>query len=342
VSEEIRGDVEAATPAETYVHGERGARGRTAQDTASAVGRRRDAGGERRMVERAKPRSYYGRPVVKPPVWKPEVPWYFFFGGLAGASAALGATASLSGNRRLARSAWGTALVGVSVSPVLLTLDLGVPRRFGYMLRVFKVTSPMSLGSWLLVLNGALTSAAAASNLVGFPRRGQRGFELTAGVAGLPLATYTGALISNSAVPVWSEARSELPFLFAAGSAASAGAAAVALTPPARAGPARRLAVAGTVAKLVVELLMERRLGELGEPYKRGAAGAYTRAGRALSIAGAVAIATRPRSRPAAVAGAALALAGGACERWAVFKAGFASAEDPRYTVEPQRRRRGD
>ncbi|MDQ4006741.1 MAG: polysulfide reductase, partial [Actinomycetota bacterium] len=35
-------------------------------------------------------RSYYGRPVIKPPVWKqPDVPVYLFLGGLAGASAVL-------------------------------------------------------------------------------------------------------------------------------------------------------------------------------------------------------------------------------------------------------------
>ena len=36
------------------------------------------------MVPRAKPRSYYGRPVIKAPVWKPEIPWYLFLGGLTG------------------------------------------------------------------------------------------------------------------------------------------------------------------------------------------------------------------------------------------------------------------
>jgi hypothetical protein len=38
-------------------------------------------------------------------------------------------------------------------------------------------------------------------------------------------------------------------------------------------------------------------------------------------------------------AGAALVLAGSACERWAVYKAGFQSARDPRYIVGPQRAR---
>src|SRR5437763_2256642 len=88
--------------------------------------------------------SYYGNPVIKEPVWKPEIPWYFFFGGLGGASAGLAWLAGLRGNRTLARRAWGVALFGTGMSPALLISDLGKPSRFLYMLRMFKVTSPMS------------------------------------------------------------------------------------------------------------------------------------------------------------------------------------------------------
>ena len=108
--------------------------------------RRRSLGG--RASERAA--SYYGRPVIKEPVWTPEIPVYFFTGGLAGASAGLGVLAELRGNEVLARRAWAVALAGVAVSPVLLISDLGVPTRFLNMLRMFKVTSPMSVGSWIL------------------------------------------------------------------------------------------------------------------------------------------------------------------------------------------------
>ena len=45
------------------------------------------------MVPRAEPErydSYYGRPVIKAPVWKtPDVPLYLFLGGLAGGSSLL-------------------------------------------------------------------------------------------------------------------------------------------------------------------------------------------------------------------------------------------------------------
>jgi hypothetical protein len=61
--------------------------------------------------------SYYGRPIVEEPVWKPEIPRYFFFGGLAGASASLMAGARANDNDRLALSAKAVATVGVAVSP---------------------------------------------------------------------------------------------------------------------------------------------------------------------------------------------------------------------------------
>jgi hypothetical protein len=85
---------------------------------------------------------------------------------------------------------------------------------------------------------------------------------------------------------------------------------------------------------------MERRLGFLAEPYKEGEAGRLARAAKALTATGALVAGARGgRRRGAAIAGGALVLAGEACLRWSVFKAGFQSARDPRYTVEPQRRR---
>ena len=50
--------------------------------------------------------SYYGRPVIKEPVWEPpDVPGYLFLGGLAGASSVLAAGSQLTGRRELARAA---------------------------------------------------------------------------------------------------------------------------------------------------------------------------------------------------------------------------------------------
>ncbi len=292
------------------------------------------------MVPREKPSSYYGRPVIKPPVWTWEIPTYFFTGGLGGASATFALAAQLTGNRELARRSWLIALGGISVSPLLLTSDLGRPMRFLNMLRVFKVTSPMSVGSWVLTIAGAVTAPAAASSVLGRPRRLGRIAQYVAGALGLPVATYTAVLVSNTAVPVWSEARWELPLSFAASAAASAGAAATLATPRELAAPARRLAIGGAVVESVVTEIMERRLGELGEPYREGVAGKLANAAKGLTLVGATLMAVGARrSRPVMAAGAVCLLAGSACERWTVFKAGFASVKDPKYTVGPQRDR---
>src|SRR4051794_37204077 len=168
-SGEVRGDVERAVPEEpTYVHGGAPKPGpASTQETRTGVGRGRREGGERSMVPREKPTSYYGKPVVKPPVWTWEIPTYFFTGGLGGASATFALAADLTGNRELARRSWLIAFGALSVSPLLLTFDLGKPLRFLNMLRVFKVTSPMSVGSWLLAIGGVLTVPAAASSFLG-------------------------------------------------------------------------------------------------------------------------------------------------------------------------------
>src|SRR3954453_1901141 len=90
----------------------------------------------------------------------------------------------------------------------------------------------------------------------------------------------------------------------------------------------------------VVLRAMEKRLGMLAEPYHEGEAGKYGKLAKACSLGGAAVLATAGRrSRVAAFAGGALLLAGEAALRWSVFKAGFQSARDPKYTVVPQRQR---
>jgi hypothetical protein len=60
---------------------------------------------------------------------------------------------------------------------------------------------------------------------------------------------------------------------------------------------------------------------------------------RALGLAGAALLTVAGRRRPLAVLGGAAIVAASFCERWSIYRAGTASAESPRYTVEPQRRR---
>jgi hypothetical protein len=176
--------------------------------------------------------SYYGRQIIKTPTWKtPDVPLYLFLGGMAGASAVLAEGAALTGNVALERVARLVAASGAGVGTVFLVHDLGRPERFLHMLRVIKPTSPLSVGSFILAPFSALSSAAAASYLTGrLPRLGRLA-GLGAAAFGPPLATYTGALLANTAVPAWHEAHRELPFLFAGSGASAAGGMALLLTP---------------------------------------------------------------------------------------------------------------
>ncbi|HEU5216913.1 MAG TPA: NrfD/PsrC family molybdoenzyme membrane anchor subunit [Gaiellaceae bacterium] len=287
-------------------------------------------------------RSYYGKPIIKEPTWTWEIPTYFFTGGLAGASAVLSSAARLTGNEKLARRALYIGAAADLVSPALLISDLGRPERFHHMLRVVKVTSPMNLGSWVLLVSGGASVTAAALQLIDKLRPIRIAASIVAALAGPPLATYTGVLIADTAVPVWHDGRHELPWIFGASAAASAGAAASMFVPARNAGPARRVAVAGVIAEGALMQVMEHRLGTIGEVYHEGAAGKLSWAAKGLAAAGTLLLARRgKKSRAAAVAGGAMVCAGEVCLRWAVFKAGFQSARDPKYVVESQRRRIG-
>jgi formate-dependent nitrite reductase membrane component NrfD len=285
-------------------------------------------------------RSYYGRPIVKEPVWQPEIPTYFFTGGIAGGCSVLHGLARVAGHERLARTALYVGAAAEAVSPPLLISDLGRPERFLHMFRVFKVTSPMSVGSWVLMLSGTSSGAAAVLERLGRLKRVKAAAETVSFLTGPPLATYTGTLLADTSIPVWHEARDELPWLFGSSALASAGAATTALMPTEEAGPARRLAIGSVLAEAALMEQMERRLGLVGEVYRQGAAGKLARASRLLTASGAglLSLAGR-RSRAAAVTGSALVLAGELALRWSVFRAGFQSARDPKYTVVPQRER---
>jgi hypothetical protein len=281
--------------------------------------------------------GYHGRPVLKPPVWKPEVPVYLFTGGLAGASATLALAARRSGRPALARTATFTSLAGLAVSPPLIISDLGRPARFLNKLRVLKVTSPMSIGAWVLTASGGAVSTAAACEATGRLPRIRATAEGVGGLLGPALATYTGVLLADTAIPVWHEARRELPFLFAAGAAASAGAAVSLTAPEPDAGIARRLGIGASLAEVGLMRVMIARLGPLARPYHEGIPGRAHQLSEALGLSGALLMATPPRLLRRV--GAALMLGGALATRFAVAEAGKPSALDPAATIEPQRAR---
>ncbi len=292
------------------------------------------------MVPEPQFESYYGRPILKEPTWKnPDVPLYLFAGGLAGCSALLAEGAAVTGRPDLERVARLAAAGGALAGTAALVHDLGRPERFLNMLRVFKPTSPLSVGSFILAPFSALSGAAAASQVTGwFPRLGRLA-GVGAAAFGPPLATYTAALIANTAVPAWHEAHRELPFLFGGSGAQAAGGLAMLLVPVDQAGPARRMALAGAAIEIVAaERIMNK--GLVSEPYVKGKAGRLMTAARnATTVASIVTALAGRRSRLlSAVAGAAY-VGASMTTRSGIFEAGLESARDPKYTVVPQRER---
>jgi hypothetical protein len=318
------------------------------------AGRRRRRRGDRHaVVPDAEFASYYGRPIVKAPLWKWDIPGYLFLGGLAGGSSLLATGANATGNVSLRRSGRVTALGALMGSTVLLIDDLGRPSRFHHMLRIAKPTSPMSMGTWILAVYGPAAGVAAVSEVAPLlPREGVLGLARTlapaagtaagavAALAAPALASYTAVLLADTAMPTWHESRHHLPFVFVGSAAAAASGVAMIANPVAAAGPARRFAVLGAGLELAADRALERHLGLLAEPLHAGRPGKLLKAAKILTVGGAVTAGLLgSRSRLAAgLAGAAL-VAGSACTRFGLYYGGVASGNDPRYTVLPQRQR---
>lgn len=315
-------------------------------------GKGRRDGGEPMNVPPAQFTSYYGRPILKAPVWTDDIPAYLFTGGLAAGTALVAAGAQLTGRPALRRAARWTSLGAVGASTYFLVNDLGRPARFHHMLRVAKLTSPMSVGTWILATFGPAAGVAAVAELAPLlPRRGVLGLArrllppagsaagLVAAATAPGLATYTGVLLADTAVPSWHEAYPELPFVFAGSALASGAGVGLLAAPLAESGPARRLAVVGAAIELAGAHRVETRLGLLSEPYRTGRAGRLLRTGRALTAAGLIGSLLGRRSRVvSALSGTAL-LAASVATRFGIFAGGVASARDPKYTVVPQRER---
>ncbi|WP_373047536.1 NrfD/PsrC family molybdoenzyme membrane anchor subunit [Vulgatibacter sp.] len=285
--------------------------------------------------------TYHGLPMLKDPVWVASIAAYFYVGGVAGCSAALAASVDLAGDaglERLGRRTRWIAAGGAILGTGLLIHDLGRPARFLHMLRVFRPTSPMNLGAWLLAAFGG---ASAAGAVLGGRGAIGRSATLAAGVLGPPLATYTAALLANTAVPVWQQGRRTLPFLFGASSVAST-AALLQLLPLARREErtVRALGIAGKAAELVAAEAVEREVGQVERaalPLRQGISGTFWKAAKLLNAAS-LALDLLPTGEPwRRKAAGALGTAAALALRYSVFRQGKASTHDVRATTEVQR-----
>lgn len=344
--------------------GVRGAVTGAVSDAARGVGRgrtswlNRDGGGRREApaVPDAEFSSYYGRAIIKPVPWKHEIPAYLFVGGVAAGSGIIAAGAAATGLDLLRRNSRLTAMAGVALSGALLVADLGRPERFLNMMRTVKLTSPMSVGTWILTAYAGFAGATTASEvarLVPLPEGGLAGavvqlvraVEAPASVGQAlfapPLAAYTAVLLSDTVTPVWFEGRRHLPFLFVGSAALASAGVQLVLTPTAQCGPARRFAVMGVVTDLIAMHRLEEHLRdlELDEPLRAGEAGAKLRLAKALTVAGGLGTLFAGRSRVAAVATGVALTAASALTRFGVVEGGIESAKDPKFTVGPQKRR---
>lgn len=284
--------------------------------------------------------TYYDRPAIKEPVWIWAVPAYFYAGGVAGAAAVFGEVARSLGDGKLdgvvIRSRRIAAVGGVA-GTALLVYDLGRPERFLNMLRVFRVTSPMSIGSWILA---AAAPAFGAAALLGDSFLGRLAGKVGV-LLGLPLSGYTAVLVSTTAVPVWQQTRKSLPFLFVA-SAATSAAALLEMEDldEDEALVVNGFGIAARIAELAAGTAVEKeadRVERVGKPLKEGLSGSLWTASKLATTAGLMLSLVAGKRRPARFAAGALGTAGALALRFAVFHAGKASARDPRATFDAQR-----
>ena len=303
--------------------------------------------------------SYYDVSMLKPPVWEKDIAVYFFLGGLSAGAYLLSRTAERFGGGRyrdVTRAGAFVSFLAMAPCAPLLIADLGDPKRFLNMLRVFKPRSPMNLGAWTLTAySGAAALAVLREWLRGDRTPEERSLAanvadgvvtLVLDAAGVPLAlllsTYTGVLLSATSTPVWSKN----PWLGAMfmSSAVGTGAAATDLALEGwsawRGAPRdeaahealQRVDSAAHAAELATLMGFRAAAGERAKPLTQGemarpfwGATAGLLASEVLKL-----LPLRGAARRwADVAGAALGLAGGFALRYAMTMAGPPSANDP-------------
>lgn len=290
--------------------------------------------------------TYYDLPAIKEPVWIWSVPAYFATGGAAGGAALIGAVAQLAdrdGLDGLIRRCRIVATAGTTLGTAFLIHDLGRPSRFLNMLRVFRPSSAMSMGSWTL----AASSAANAGSLL-LSRLGARRLAdlagLVAGALAPVMGTYTAVLISDTAVPVWQATRRTSPVLF--GASGLMGAVSVLELVDAEAREERIVRRIGLVAKFAdlaagegVERAAD-QVERVGRPLHEGVSAALWKLAKSCT-AGSLAVSLLPvtatRRRARRRTSAALGVIGSLASRFALMHAGTVSARDPRASFEQQR-----
>jgi formate-dependent nitrite reductase membrane component NrfD len=313
-----------------------------------------------RTAAQAARSSYYGVPPIHKPHWNWLIVLYFFLGGISGGSYAIASIAELTSRKHqqhvdIVRAGRVVSFLALLPCPVLLIFDLGRPERFYRMLRVVKLRSPMSVGTWGLLLFSAFSTISLAMQLA---RDGDLGHSAgarllarlpirTIGIAGaIPgfvVSGYTGVLLGATAVPLWAKNALLLGPLFIA-SALSSAASAITLvlalckstTPAAlhRVESVEKIAKVAEAGLLVASWV---RLGSTAKPLTQGEPGksmALGAVGLGIVAPTLLQAVNKGRLRPFAIAASLFTLVGGYALRHAVVKGGLASADDPQATFD--------
>jgi formate-dependent nitrite reductase membrane component NrfD len=291
--------------------------------------------------------TYYDRPLLKEPVWKLHyIPTYYYIGGAAGASLALGAAAQLNGSEelnRLVRRCHWIGIIGSTIGAGFLIADLGRPARFLYMLRVFRPTSAMNMGAWILAVTppAAITAGLFARSSVGLLQAMGEVAGYVAGVSGLALATYTGVLVGESAIPFWQHSRRLLPVLFGSSAVASAGSIFDLLfEDPGACRITRTYGILGRVAELGTAQVLEHQLKavpQVAKPLENGLTAVMWRTAEVLTAASLITLLLPRQNRRKRVIAGVLGSVGSLLMRYAVHQCGVRSARDPRAVFQSQR-----
>ena len=301
--------------------------------------------------------GYYGIPVIHGAHWKWLVIGYFFFGGISGSSAVIGAFARLLGGVRgasLARIATYVSFLTLVPCPPLLILDLGRPARFLNMLRTFQPSSPMSVGTWGLATFGIISALTTFLQVLedatprpdrlcyGAQRRAWQALSVLGASSGFFVAGYTGVLLAATAVPLWSKRPALLGPLFLSSAMTSGAAAIVAAVTVAGSETSvtddalQTLETISTVSEGLLLVAWIIALGPTAKPVTVGRLASIVRygvvaGGMVLPLVIAAACEQLPRRvrRPATLVSSALTLAGVFTLRYAVVEGGRRSADEP-------------
>lgn len=306
--------------------------------------------------------GYYGLPVIHGPHWKWLIIGYFYCGGISGGAAAIGAMARLRGSSEMAalcRISTYVSFAALLPCPAFLILDLGRPARFLNMLRAFRPSSPMSMGTWGLSVFGAISTLSVAhqlwSDLQGTDHqhlgRGESRWSMILALGGLTsglfVAGYTGVLLAATAVPLWCKRPALIAPLFLASAISSGTAAIVAVATALDAAPRdavermHRFEAVATLAEGTLLVAWITALGRTGKPLNDHLLGYVVRdlvAGAGITAPLAIAatrhVLPRRARRGAALLASALTLVGVLALRFAVVEAGRMSANDPAATFD--------